>query len=369
MRPTDRSIFAPPRLRPAGAPRAAALCGALALSLAPACRATVPDGGKAGEFTAEPPDDTGEGGLDTGDTGEDDGLIIAPPVVYDCAALPMGPFTPTPMASARAYHGIVFDDLGHLIGWDSRSALVAATYSGERDVFVPGIEPVEQFDRLPDGDFVIGAPSSSTLLRVSPEGAVSTLFTGVNVFGGVYGVTVGPDGNVYTADGGVQRHDLTTGETTTLLAPPATGEWIAHAINFNLDSTMLYIGTIGSGQLLGLPLDADLNPTGPPIVLAIVGAGWHDAVEVDACGHIWVPDFYSSGFYRISGDDYSVSVGAEPTARGYGHGNTFGTGINGWRRDAIYQPQPYNGSTVREIVIGVPTGDTVRTWRGAPAPY
>ena len=354
-------------MRPAVRPLSAAL---LASILAPACRATIPDEGKEGHFTAN---DDDSGGLDTadtgGDTGADTGLDISPPVVYDCAAPFAAPITPTPMASARAYHGIGFDDIGNLIGWDTRSALIAATYDGDREVFVPGIEAIEQIDRLPDGDFVMAAPGSAALLRVSTEGAVSTLATGVGRFGGLYGVTVGPNGDVYTADGGVHRTNVETGETTTLLEPPASGEWIAHSINFSLDSTLLYIGTIGSGQLLGLPLDADLNPTGPPETLAIVGSGWHDAVEVDACGGIWVPDYYSSSFYRVTGDDYAVTTAVEATPRGYGHAATFGTGINGWRRDAIYQPQPYNGATVREVVIGLPSGDTVRTWRGLPAPY
>ena len=343
------------------------LAALLALAL-PACVATIPDdGGGKGQFEANDTAGGGDGpGLDTGDTGVDDGLIIEPPVVYDCAETVTSGIAPTPMASARGYHGLVFDDVGNLIGWDGRSALVSASYDGDREVFVPGIELVEQFDRLPDGDIVMGAPGTGTLLRVSFEGAVTTLATGVS---SVYGVTVGPDGNIYTVDGGVRRVDRETGAVTTLLDPPSSGEWWAHALNFSLDSRMMYIGTIGSGQLLGLPLDDELNPTGPPEVVAWVGSGWHDAVEVDACGNLWVPDYYSSGFYRVSGEDYSVTNAVETGGRGYGHAAVFGTGINGWRRDAIYQPQPYNGATVREVVIGVPSGDTVRTWRGAPAPY
>lgn len=335
------------------------------------CRPTIESGKSIGDLYGEDSGgDAGDdgavdsGGQDTG--GEDDGIDVAPPVVYDCDTVPTTDFAGTPTAGARAYHGIAFDDVGNLIGWDGRSALIKATYEGDREVFLPGINAAEQIDRLPDGDFVMGDPWGGNLLRISPEGASTVLASGVS---GVYGVTTGPDGNVYVANGGVQRVEVATGTVTTLLNAPPDGGWIAHSLEFNLDSTVLYIGTIGGGQLLGLPLDEDLNPSGDPTTLATVGSGWHDAVAVDACGKLWVPDYYSSGFYRVDLEAGTVTNAVPTGGRAYGHGAVFGTGINGWRRDAIYQPQPYNGSTVREVVVGVPTGDTVRTWRGERVPY
>lgn len=349
------------------------LSPALLLSLgALACRPTIESDKSIGDLYGEDSGgaDGADGATDTGgeDTGEDTGddIDIAPPVIYDCDTAPTTDFTGTPTAGARAYHGIGFDDVGHLIGWDGRSALIKATYEGDREVFLPGINYAEQIDRLPDGDFVMGDPYAGTLVRISPEGASTVLASGVS---GVYGVTVGPDGNVYVANGGVVRVETATGTVTTLLNAPPDGGWIAHSIEFNLDSTVLYIGTIGSGQLLGLPLDEDLNPSGEPTTLATVGSGWHDAVAVDACGMLWIPDYYSSGFYRVDLEAGTVTNAVPTGGVAYGHGAVFGTGINGWRRDAIYQPQPYNGSTVREVVIGVPTGDTVRTWRGDRVSY
>ena len=40
--------------------------------------------------------------------------------------------------------------------------------------------------------------------------------------------------------------------------------------------------------------------------------------------------------------------------------STFGSGIGGWRDDAIYVPQPYNGKSVSEIGLGV----YHRSWQG-----
>ncbi len=33
------------------------------------------------------------------------------------------------------------------------------------------------------------------------------------------------------------------------------------------------------------------------------------------------------------------------------------TGSGGWRSDALYVPQPYNGESVTEVVVGVPGRD------------
>ena len=43
-----------------------------------------------------------------------------------------------------------------------------------------------------------------------------------------------------------------------------------------------------------------------------------------------------------------------------GHGVAWGSGVGGFREDALYLPQPVNGGTVGEAIIGVP----YRTWDG-----
>lgn len=319
------------------------------------------DTGEPADTADTGPADTGDSGGDTGeDTGEPD------PVEYDCAALPDFNLGDATLAEARAYHGITFDDDGHLIGWDGRNALVKSTYDGTREVFVPGLRGVEGMDRLPDGDWVVADSASASLLRVTADGGTETLASNV---GYVYGVTVGPDQMLYVADGGVHRVDPATGEKTTLwqMMP---GRVSAHVVNFNLDSTVMYIGTIGRGDVYGVELDVDLQPLGDPeVYFSGVGTGWHDAMGVDACGNLYVPDYYSAGFYRVSPDGTVTSLVEAGELRAYGHGAVWGSGIGGWRTDAIYQPQPYGGNTVREVVVGVPDGDTVRTWNGVRVPW
>jgi hypothetical protein len=294
-----------------------------------------------------------------------------PPVVaeatvtltYDCDNIPPFNLGDTTLRDARGYHGLAFDDDGTLLGWDGRNALTKSEYRNGFRVFIPGLHGIEQIDRMADGDFVLGDAWYNRLLRVTSAGSSTTL---ANNVGSVYGVTVGPDEKIYTADMGVRRADPVTGRVEQLI-PESWGAQ-AHSLNFNLDSTQMYIGTVGDGTVYVVDLDAELNPVRPPRPYARNLGGWHDGIEVDVCGNIYVADYVTRSLYRIELDGTVTSmVDNQPNL--YGHGTTWGEGIGGWRADAIYQPQPYNGSRVREVIIGLGSGDTVRTWNGVQVPW
>ncbi|MFZ5475985.1 MAG: hypothetical protein ACOZNI_04360 [Myxococcota bacterium] len=286
-------------------------------------------------------------------------------VAYSCTRPAPFSLEDNTLSDATAYHGIGFDDDGTLIGWDGRGSLMKSTYGVGDALFVPGVSGVEQIDRLPDGDFVYADSTNQRLVRLTSAGSTSTLASGLGGSSTVYGATVGPDGKVWVANGGVLRVDPDTGESETILSDRSL---TVHSLNFNLDSTRLFLGTIGSGDLYYLDLDADLNPTGSPAVYASGLGGWHDGVEVDECGNVYVADYTTRGLYRVEEDGtVTLMVRADPTS--YGHGVAWGEGVGGWRTDTLYQPQPYNGSTVREVVLGVGSGDGVRTWNGVPVSY
>lgn len=302
-----------------------------------------------------PPTETGAP-TDTEDTDDTD------TVSFECDVRPDAPISAFIMDEVRAYHGIGFDDDGNLIGFDGSRSLMKAPYDGTSALFIPGVQWIEQIDRLPDGDFAVAEPGADRLARVTPDGAMSTIATGV---GWLYGVTVGPDGNVYIANGDVHRVVVETGEVELLV--DLSNRSSAHSLDFNLDSTMMFIGTIGRGELLAVPLDDDLNPVGEGEPVAVFG-GWHDGVRVDECGDIWVADYSTSSLYRVNGDDYEVHTFLRASGRDYGHGLMWGNGVGGWRTDALYLPLPYNGNTVKEVVIGAQSGARVRTWKGDPVP-
>jgi hypothetical protein len=108
---------------------------------------------------------------------------------------------------------------------------------------------------------------------------------------------------------------------------------------------------------------------GPPRVHSpSVGGGWHDGVAVDACGYIYVPEFWDSVLLRVDPQGNSIVYydwdGSTPA--GYGHGVIFGTGVAGWREDALYLPMPYADNGVQEIVTGVPGREWAGTVINAP---
>lgn len=282
---------------------------------------------------------------------------------YTCTKLPDFNEGDTTMSDARAYHGIEFDDDGNLLGYDGRSSIVKSRYDGDTEVFLPGVGTVQQIDRFPNGDWVYADNTSGSLVRLYPSGATETIATSV---GSAYGVTVGPDEKVYIAYPGVKRVDPDTGEVEDLIT---TSGVTYHVLEFNLDSTVMYLGTIGSGDVYEAPLDANLDPVGTPTVFASrVGSGWHDGIGIDECGNLWVADYVSRGLYRVEADATVTSMATtDPTA--YGHGLKWGSGIDGWRTDALYLPQPYNSNTVREVVLGFEKGDTFRTWNGTKVPW
>jgi sugar lactone lactonase YvrE len=282
-------------------------------------------------------------------------------VTWSCTNLPPEALSYDTFTDAVAYHGLAFDDDGNLIGWDGRSGLFKSEYGGSASLWVPSTNYIQQIDRLADGDFVYGDYTAGRLVRLSATGATSTLATGI---GSPYGVVVGPDGDVWVAASNVYRVDKDTGAVTTVLSAPSI---YAHSLAFNLDSTVLYIGTIGSsGTIWQLALDSDLNAVGSPTEYVTgVGAGYHDGLEIDECGNLYAADYTTRGFYRVDTAGNVTSM-VPADSSGYGHGAKWGSGIGGWRDDAIYQPQPYNGNTVREVVIGFHSGDTVRTWNGVP---
>lgn len=318
-----------------------------------ACVATVPSLPTDSSDSGEPVDSAG----DSGETGETGG------VGYDCDDPWDFSESFDVLSHARGWHGLAMEG-DKLLGWDqSAGALVKADYEGERDTFVPGIGSAEQMVLRDNGDLFFVDSAGGAVIRVTPEGGQERLTGGL--YAG-YGIVWGPDGKLWVSDGNVLKVDPDSGEMETVLEMPADETWMAHAVDFSLDSTMLYVGTVPYGDLLQVELDAELNPVGEPERLAKMPGHWIDAVSVDACGDIWIAEFGQLSLYRVSprGDRDEMVEGGR--SRYYGHGITWGNGVDGWRSDAIYQPLPYNGSKVLEVVIGVGDGAPLRTWNGSP---
>jgi len=299
--------------------------------------------------------DTGASGT-TADTADSATTGTLPPI--DCAALSPSPLSAATVPGGRGYHGLVFADDGRLVGSDGN--LVGVDSKGAVSVIVPGTGSLQQLDKLSDGTLVAASSSDGVVFTVdATTGGTEVISAGLSF--GLYGLRVGPDDLVYIADQDrVLRIDPETGITEV---------WLDHAdvepkvLDFNIDYTKMYIGTnYSSGKVFEVLIDANYDPIGPPTVLAETPGSWHDSLTVDVCGNLYVAEYNNRAMYRITPDgqvgtliDLSGSSNDQ-----YGHGAVFGTGQDGWLADAIYVPQPYNGDTVAEIVVGVPH----RTYQG-----
>ncbi len=286
----------------------------------------------------------------------------------DCAQLPSAPLSRATIAGARGYHGLAITGDGMMIGSDG-AGLIKASYNDEWSAFVPGIGLGEQMDWLADGDLVF-ATDDGALSRITATGSRSAI--AADVF--AYGVIVGPDDMIYAVSNwgdAIIRVDPDSGEKQTLLATPG-GKTVPHSIDFSPDGRRMYIGTIGDGSVYYVDLDENMEIVGGQKKLATaMGAGsldgWHDAVGVDACGNLYIPDYSSSSLYRVTpGGEASLYVQFD--SQSYPHALVWGTGEHGWRDDALYLPQPYNNNTVIELVIGVPSRDFKGTVINKPAP-
>jgi sugar lactone lactonase YvrE len=203
---------------------------------------------------------------------------------------------------------------------------------------------------LPNGDLAIARLSNGTISRITPAGGTSVI---ANI-SGLYGLELGPNGDLWAANGSVHRVDPDSGVILETFSTPQS----AHVVNFNPEGTRLYIGTIGQGQVYYLDLTADGSTIGVPTLFASnVGTGYHDGLAVDICGYLYIPDYWSKDFYQVAPDGTVNLMINWPGNQQYGHGAVWGNDVGGWRSDAIYAPMPYLGNVVKEIVIEVPGKD------------
>jgi DNA-binding beta-propeller fold protein YncE len=275
-------------------------------------------------------------------------------VTFDCDTIPSAPVSTTTMTGARGYHGLAITPDGDIIGSDG-SSLIKSNYDNDWSVFVAGIGWGEQMDWLPDGDLVM-ATDNSGLARIDSTGAIIPIASDINA----YGVVLGPDELIYAVISWDNSRVVAVDPDTGLYTDVVTGidQATPHSADFSPDGKRMYIGTIGSGTVYYVDIDDNGNVIDDAKVFATnVGGGWHDAIGVDACGNIYVPDYNTSNLYKVTPSGQVSTYWVAPQFEAYPHGLVWGTGTNGWRADAMYLPQPYNGNTVIEIVVGAPSRD------------
>lgn len=284
------------------------------------------------------------------------------PFDIDCSALPLPPFAERELVAPRGYHDLTFDATGAMLGFDASGAIVRAVDDATVQPFLPVDSLVEGLEFLAGGDLLYTTDVGG-VWRVSPALEATMIGNPVDF---TYGLTLGPDGRAYIGSpGALYRVDPETGDAAAIVALP---DVFVRGAAFDLDSRRLFL--VGVTQDQGGPvwvveLDDALEPASEPELYATgVGFGFHDGVDIDACGNLYVLDYDAAGLFRVAPDGAVLQIygGGQPDPH-YGHGLAWGPG-GAWREDALYLPQPYDDATVLEVVVGVPSGDRVRTWAG-----
>jgi hypothetical protein len=276
----------------------------------------------------------------------------APPMpVFDCSLIPDEPTEINELGDPRGYHDVIFDTKGNLIGSDGNN-LRASADSESSDIWVANVGVVQGMDWLPDGDMVTAAANG--IIRVNPEYGQDTIASGLYA----YGITVGPDGMVYVGGTGpkVLKLDPDSGDWDEFVELP--GGTTSRTMDFSPDYSKMYLGSLSGGVVYAVDLDKDLEPVGDPYEFATgLGSSYHDGLGVDVCGNVYVNDYSTFSLWRITpgGDVTRLKEWSWHGDPGYGHGQGWGpSGSTVWREDALYIPQPYDGDTVGEVVLGIP---------------
>ncbi|MEQ1565077.1 MAG: hypothetical protein ABMA64_05520 [Myxococcota bacterium] len=281
------------------------------------------------------------------------------PPPFDCAETPDAPLV-RQLDVPRGYHDLVFDTEGNIIGSDGSSLIRSDGTTFE--VIAPALGVLHGIEFLLDGDLVAASFETNALLRISLDGAVTTLATDLPA----YSLAISPNGDIYTAYEGSYRIDPESGERE----PSGLDDqgFSLRSIAFASDGRLY--GATTSPDCYGIVFAYDFDADGTPLPdPERVWSPWDtpnesawicfpDAVAVDVCGNVYVTDYVARTLYRITPEGelapYLVFEGTD-----YGHGLTWGSGLGPWRADALYLPQPYGDNRVLEAIVGVP---------GAPAP-
>ena len=310
--------------------------------------------------TDVPDTDTDVPDTDTDPPPDTDDTDVQVPVV-DCSSLPQGPFPRVILPTPRGYHGLAFDQLGNLVGGDGTN-LVRATGPNSGALYVANIGSLQQMQYLPSGDLAVAVDGGGLIQRIDPAGVRTTLASGI----GAYGLVIGPDGMIYTANQDqVHRVDPTAVNPPEVVVPSNRVDR-PKVVAFSFDGATMYLGTNQDGNVYEIDLDANFDPVFPARLIGVTADTWHDAIDLDACGNLYVAEFWDRRLYiKPPGGTLVPLIEYSNLGSGaYGHGLAWGSGVpwaNGaggvWEATNIYVPMPYDNDRVGQYELGMPHKD------------
>jgi len=181
-----------------------------------------------------------------------------------CGNLPTLPVTFRELPGFTQAEDFAFDSQGRVVSVDNEGSLVRHTKDGSLMPWVPGIgADVAGIRYLPNGDLLVNAVATGSLLRVTPAGGYTTVLAGL-----VYpnGIDVDAEGYVYVSEhdaGRVRRINPDTGDFTII----ATRLLNPNGLVFGNGYKTLYVGSFMGGTIHAI----ERNPDGswaPPRLFA-----------------------------------------------------------------------------------------------------
>lgn len=274
---------------------------------------------------------SGSSSTDDGDGGTAEPDAALPPDAMTppsyCEQLPAKPTTATLLSHVPASEDFTFDREGNLVGVSLQTrALVRTPYTGSPQTLVPGVSDFGRGVRyLTGGDLLIVDPSSSQLFRVTPAGSMTTVQSGMP---DPNGLVIGLDGFAYVThgQGEVRRIDPDTGEYTLLLDTPQSYD----GIQFSLDYETLYVNE-EVGRVTAIPMNGGTPTTFADIPLNEI----LDGMTLDECGNLYVVEMAGT-IWRVLTDGTVEEYFTLQDEFVFIPAVNFGSGIGGWRRDALY---------------------------------
>ncbi|MBN1653347.1 MAG: SMP-30/gluconolactonase/LRE family protein [Deltaproteobacteria bacterium] len=303
---------------------------------------------------------------------------VDPPA--DCKNLPPLPITDfKQLTNVLGSEDFTFDNQGYLVGVTLDNKLFRVSYSGTSEILLqnagtPGGSmggmsmTVRGMRFLPDGHLVFADRGSGNLVKMSmSDYSKKTLMSGLVE---PNGLSVDMKGFIYATEmgGRLFRVDPNTGASSVLFSMEGVSlDGIAFApdyktLYFNNEMGYIsYIPVFDDGTSADYTLLTQIVPSfasgGPPML---------DGLTVDECGNVYVVQM-TGIIYRISPIDGTPQLVVTLSSSDTSENNTgfrgppgggltinavnFGSGINGWKEDAIYVISMMG--SVYEVELGV----------------
>jgi len=273
---------------------------------------------------------------------------------YDCDDLADAPLSMQTF-NIQTTEDFDFDASGNMVfaQWGG-GTLFGVDYNLNVTIISAGVHDTRGISVLEDGRIVIAFVGSGTVGVVDPAtGSNTNLITGL---GGPNALEVGQNDVIYFSETGlgterVRQFNIQTQESTLV----ADGFSYPNGLVINETHDVLYVSDTTDG-VYEVRRNADGTWADKELLFAPSGFGSYDALEVDACGNLYILGFTSGQVARFDPDvrplEYTVLAQLQSSYDAFlWNAMHWGSDRGGWRRDTLYVTDRHQ---IFALELGVP---------------